>query len=90
VIDAGWPGVADQSSTHNCRRGPIQGGRADLCVLEWLATSGFFLRVDDFAAAVQRTTAEGVRFVSEPRAEPYGQVVVFLDVAGNRWDLLGP
>jgi hypothetical protein len=32
----------------------------------------------------------GIEFVTEPRAEPYGQVAVFLDVAGNRWDLLGP
>jgi catechol 2,3-dioxygenase-like lactoylglutathione lyase family enzyme len=51
---------------------------------------GLFLRVDDFTAAYARMTAAGVRFVSEPRAEAYGQVVVFLDVAGNRWDLLGP
>ena len=32
----------------------------------------------------------GVEFVTEPRREPYGQVAVFIDVAGNRWDLLGP
>ena len=32
----------------------------------------------------------GVQFTSEPRAEPYGKVVVFLDIAGNPWDLLGP
>jgi hypothetical protein len=32
----------------------------------------------------------GVEFVTEPRLEPYGQVVVFVDIAGNRWDLLGP
>lgn len=32
----------------------------------------------------------GVRFVTEPRTEPYGRVAVFLDVEGNRWDLLGP
>jgi hypothetical protein len=32
----------------------------------------------------------GVEFVTEPRHEPYGQVAVFIDVAGNRWDLLGP
>ena len=25
-----------------------------------------------------------------PRVEPYGKVVVFVDVAGNKWDLLGP
>jgi catechol 2,3-dioxygenase-like lactoylglutathione lyase family enzyme len=51
---------------------------------------GLFLRVDDFAAARERMVAAGVRFVSEPRSEPYGQVTVFEDVAGNRWDLLGP
>jgi catechol 2,3-dioxygenase-like lactoylglutathione lyase family enzyme len=50
---------------------------------------GFFLRVDDFDAAVKRMTAAGVEFVREPRSEPYGRVAVFLDVAGNRWDLLG-
>jgi catechol 2,3-dioxygenase-like lactoylglutathione lyase family enzyme len=51
---------------------------------------GFFLQVDDFGAARARMTAAGVEFVTAPRAEPYGQVAVFLDVAGNRWDLLGP
>lgn len=51
---------------------------------------GFFLRVDDFAAAHERMVAAGVRFAEAPRREPYGQVAVFLDVAGNRWDLLGP
>lgn len=51
---------------------------------------GFFLRVEDVASAYRRMTAAGVRFVSTPRSEPYGQVAVFLDVAGNRWDLLGP
>jgi hypothetical protein len=34
--------------------------------------------------------ANGVEFVSGPREETYGQVAVFVDVAGNRWDLLGP
>ncbi len=51
---------------------------------------GFFLRVDDFAQAYSRMRRAGVRFVTEPRTEPYGQVAVFLDVAGNQWDLLGP
>jgi catechol 2,3-dioxygenase-like lactoylglutathione lyase family enzyme len=51
---------------------------------------GFFLRVDDFDAAFERMTAAGVEFVTQPRAEPYGRVAVFLDIAGNRWDLLGP
>jgi catechol 2,3-dioxygenase-like lactoylglutathione lyase family enzyme len=51
---------------------------------------GFFLRVDDFDAAYQRMTSAGVQFVTTPRTEPYGCVAVFLDIAGNRWDLLGP
>jgi len=51
---------------------------------------GLFLRVDDFDVAVERMREHGVVFVSEPRDEPYGKVAVFLDVAGNRWDLLGP
>jgi catechol 2,3-dioxygenase-like lactoylglutathione lyase family enzyme len=51
---------------------------------------GLFLRVDDFDESYKRMTAAGVRFVSEPRAEPYGKVVVFMDLEGNRWDLLGP
>jgi catechol 2,3-dioxygenase-like lactoylglutathione lyase family enzyme len=51
---------------------------------------GFFLEVDDFDAAYQRMTAAGVEFATVPRTEPYGQVAVFLDIAGNRWDLLGP
>jgi catechol 2,3-dioxygenase-like lactoylglutathione lyase family enzyme len=51
---------------------------------------GFFLRVDDFDAACKRMTAAGVEFATAPRDEPYGRVAVFLDIAGNRWDLLGP
>ncbi|HEU5114010.1 MAG TPA: VOC family protein [Acidimicrobiia bacterium] len=51
---------------------------------------GFFLRVDDFEAAHDRMVAAGVEFVREPRNEDYGRVAVFLDVCGNRWDLLGP
>jgi catechol 2,3-dioxygenase-like lactoylglutathione lyase family enzyme len=51
---------------------------------------GLFLRVDDFDASYARMRAAGVEFVSEPRQEPYGSVAVFVDVAGNRWDLLGP
>ena len=51
---------------------------------------GLFLRVDDFDAAYARLTGAGVTFVSRPRAEAYGMVAVFLDIAGNRWDLLGP
>jgi predicted enzyme related to lactoylglutathione lyase len=51
---------------------------------------GFFLRADDFDAAHQRMTAAGVQFLTPPRTEPYGRVAVFLDIAGNKWDLLRP
>ena len=51
---------------------------------------GFFLRVDDFEATYERMAAAGVEFVTVPRTETYGRVAVFLDIAGNRWDLLGP
>jgi catechol 2,3-dioxygenase-like lactoylglutathione lyase family enzyme len=51
---------------------------------------GLFLQVDDFTAAFERMTAAGVEFLTAPRDEPYGRVAVFRDIAGNRWDLLGP
>ena len=50
---------------------------------------GLFLRVDDFDAAYLRMVAAGVQFASLPRDEPYGRLAVFLDIEGNRWDLLG-
>lgn len=51
---------------------------------------GFFLQVDDFERHYRRMVAAGVAFVRQPRTESYGMVAVFLDIAGNRWDLLGP
>jgi len=51
---------------------------------------GFFLRVEDFGAAYERMVSAGVEFITVPRTETYGRIAVFLDVAGNRWDLLGP
>jgi catechol 2,3-dioxygenase-like lactoylglutathione lyase family enzyme len=51
---------------------------------------GFFLRVDDFAEVYGRLKGHNVEFVGEPRSEVYGQVVVFVDIWGNKWDLLGP
>lgn len=51
---------------------------------------GLFLRVDDFETSFRRMQSAGVQFVTDPRDEPYGRVAVFVDIAGNRWDLLGP
>ncbi|MFJ3826446.1 VOC family protein [Streptomyces sp. NPDC090046] len=51
---------------------------------------GHFLYTDDFARDHARMTAEGVRFLEEPRHESYGSVAVFQDLYGNLWDLLEP
>jgi catechol 2,3-dioxygenase-like lactoylglutathione lyase family enzyme len=48
----------------------------------------FFLESDDFSRDHASFAARGVRFVEEPRDEPYGRVAVFLDLYGNRWDLV--
>ncbi|WP_329462479.1 VOC family protein [Streptomyces sp. NBC_01431] len=51
---------------------------------------GFFLHTENFARDHSRMLAAGVRFLEEPRHEPYGSVAVFEDLYGNRWDLLQP
>jgi len=47
-----------------------------------------FLETDDFSRDYSALKAAGVTFVEEPRDEPYGRVVVFQDLYGNRWDLV--
>jgi len=49
---------------------------------------GFFLHTAAFDADHARMKAAGVRFLEEPRREPYGSVAVFEDLYGNKWDLL--
>lgn len=51
---------------------------------------GLFLHTSDFDASYQHMRAKGVRFTETPRDEAYGRVVVFLDLYGNRWDLVEP
>ena len=50
----------------------------------------FFLHTDDFRRDYQAFSERGVRFIESPREEPYGTVVVFEDLYGNRWDLVQP
>ena len=47
-----------------------------------------FIETDDFERDYARMEAEGVRFTERPRHEEYGTVVVFLDLYGNKWDLI--
>lgn len=49
-----------------------------------------FLHTDDFDRDYARMQQLGVRFEESPRNEPYGQVVIFVDQWGNRWDLIEP
>jgi uncharacterized glyoxalase superfamily protein PhnB len=46
-----------------------------------------FLHTSNFWEDYNHMASHGVSFVEQPRQEPYGQVVVFLDLYGNKWDL---
>jgi catechol 2,3-dioxygenase-like lactoylglutathione lyase family enzyme len=48
----------------------------------------FFLHTSDFWSDYRHMQARGVKFAEEPREEPYGRVVVFFDLYGNKWDLV--
>jgi catechol 2,3-dioxygenase-like lactoylglutathione lyase family enzyme len=48
----------------------------------------FFLHTDDFRRDYDAFREHGVRFVDGPRYESYGTVGVFLDLYGNKWDLI--
>ena len=47
-----------------------------------------FLHTDDFWRDYRAMVSKGVEFLEKPREEPYGRVVVFQDLYGNKWDLL--
>ena len=49
-----------------------------------------FLYTDDFWRDYNVMREKGVKFVREPKEEPYGTVAVFEDLYGNKWDLLQP
>ena len=60
-----------------CAVGQQAGGRVFL-----------FLHTDDFWRHYRAFSERGVRFLEPPRDEAYGTVAVFVDLYGNRWDLL--
>jgi catechol 2,3-dioxygenase-like lactoylglutathione lyase family enzyme len=86
-----WVVVRPPGATTGILLAQADGERQERAVGDQFAGRvGLFLRVDDFQASYDRMREAGVEFVSEPRHEPYGSVAVFVDVAGNHWDLLGP
>jgi len=68
--------VGDEQSS---RIGNQTGGRVFL-----------FLYTDDFWRDYHAYQAKGVRFIRDPKTEPYGTVAVFEDICGNQWDLVEP
>jgi catechol 2,3-dioxygenase-like lactoylglutathione lyase family enzyme len=50
----------------------------------------FFLHTDNINEQLQLWSSRGVQFEGTPRTESYGRVVVFVDIYGNRWDLIEP
>lgn len=57
---------------------------------QWAGRVGLFWKVDDFDATYEQLRKAKVEFVGQAREEIYGKVVVFYDLCGNKWDLLGP
>jgi predicted enzyme related to lactoylglutathione lyase len=47
-----------------------------------------FLETSDFWNDYNHMQSRGIQFTEQPRQEPYGWVVVFLDLYGNKWDLV--
>ena len=72
--------LAQAANDHQATRvGDQTGGRVFL-----------FLYTDDLWRDFNAYKSQGVRFVREPRTEPYGTVAVFEDMLGNQWDLIQP
>ncbi|MCG8405687.1 MAG: VOC family protein [Phycisphaerales bacterium] len=49
-----------------------------------------FLETDDFWRDYEAMSERGVTFCRPPKEEPYGMVAVFLDLYGNKFDLIQP
>lgn len=48
----------------------------------------FFLETDNFSRDHQAMRSKGVTFIEQPRHESYGFVTKFIDLYGNKWDLV--
>ena len=49
---------------------------------------GFFMYTTDFTETYELYKSNGIEFTETPRQESFGQVVVFKDKYGNKWDLI--
>ena len=48
----------------------------------------FFMYTTNFNETYNAYKSRGIKFIEAPRQEAYGQVVVFKDKYGNKWDLI--
>ena len=48
----------------------------------------FFMYTTNFNETYNAYKSRGIKFIEAPRQEAYGQVVVFKDKHGNKWDLI--
>ena len=48
-----------------------------------------FLHTDDFDRDFENLRQQGIKIVRGPSVEEYGKVLVFEDLYGNLWDLIG-
>ena len=49
---------------------------------------GFFLYTTNFEETYKKYKSREIEFIENPRQESFGQVVVFKDKYGNKWDLI--
>jgi catechol 2,3-dioxygenase-like lactoylglutathione lyase family enzyme len=49
---------------------------------------GFFMYTTNFKETYELYKSTGIEFTETPRQESFGQVVVFKDKYGNKWDLI--
>ena len=48
----------------------------------------FFMYTTNFNETYKAYSSRGIEFIESPRQETYGQVVVFKDLYGNKWNLI--
>jgi len=49
-----------------------------------------FMHTDDIRADEERLRKHGIKILRGPITEPFGNVIVFEDLYGNKWDLIQP
>ena len=69
--------VEATTDAHRAAIGKQAGGRV-----------AFFLHVDEFDAALDRWTTNGIETVEPAWTASYGRIAVLKDKFGNRWDVL--